>query len=374
MHQRSGGQHHSHGHHGYSQRQHGPQATVISDYIDKNLQENVALVLLDKNFQTCENIALYAVTDLMKEYMRELGKEIKSYTELNGRTESNLIDTLNALYNYDMPKEKLIEHMESRGRELSLTPYKYGYLEEHQFAMDRKVRSKMDAIQSIFSGGDQIGSTPANINTSQLPEYTKKLKTMSSIPSHLLNVLPSKLTFMADQTLAERETNPAYERMQRVQFKREIENSIQKVSEIQIDLSQQVNAQKQEQQVNLVEGAVEELKQEQAAEDVQMKDAEELPQPPINGIDEQQLPKDEANTQPKELVQQQEEESMQIDTSTIQAQQQQVEEQQKEVKQINSAKKKKEKKQPETVQNPNELWSFGVGQVTSQNLDNLFNI
>lgn len=55
---------------------------------------------------------------------------------------------------------------------------------------------------------------------------------MNSIPPHLMKILPSKLTFMADQTLAERETNPAYERMQRVQFKREIENSIQKVSEI----------------------------------------------------------------------------------------------------------------------------------------------
>lgn len=40
--------------------------------------------------------------------MKEVGKEIKSYTELNGRTESNLIDTLNAVYNYDMPKEKLL--------------------------------------------------------------------------------------------------------------------------------------------------------------------------------------------------------------------------------------------------------------------------
>lgn len=46
--------------------------------------------------------------------MREVGKEIKSYTELNGRTESNLIDTLNALYNYDMPKQKLLSHMESK--------------------------------------------------------------------------------------------------------------------------------------------------------------------------------------------------------------------------------------------------------------------
>lgn len=78
--------------------------------------------------------------------MREVGKEIKSYTELNGRTESNLIDTLNALYNYDMPKSKLLEHMESKDHQLSLTPYKQGYLEEHEFVMNTKVNSKIDAI------------------------------------------------------------------------------------------------------------------------------------------------------------------------------------------------------------------------------------
>ena len=55
---------------------------------------------------------------------------------------------------------------------------------------------------------------------------------MSSIPEHLLASLPSKLTFMSDQTIAEREINPSYERIQKVQFKREIENAIQKVSEI----------------------------------------------------------------------------------------------------------------------------------------------
>ncbi len=55
--------------------------------------------------------------------MKELGKDIKSYTELNGRTESNLIDCLNALYNYDLPKHKLKQHMQQR-EVLSLSTYK----------------------------------------------------------------------------------------------------------------------------------------------------------------------------------------------------------------------------------------------------------
>jgi hypothetical protein len=37
---------------------------------------------------------------------------------------------------------------------------------------------------------------------------------------------------MADKTLAERETNPSHERLQKVNFKREVENVIQKVANI----------------------------------------------------------------------------------------------------------------------------------------------
>jgi hypothetical protein len=79
---------------------------------------------LDKNFQTAENTALYTLTDLMKDYMQEVGKEIKRYTELSGRTDSNLIDALNAMYEYDMPKDKLIQHM--RSRELTLASHTSG--------------------------------------------------------------------------------------------------------------------------------------------------------------------------------------------------------------------------------------------------------
>jgi len=92
------------------------------------MQENVALMCLDKNFLTAENIALYTLSDILKECkgsfnqfyldMQDVGKDIKAYTELNGRTDSNMIDALNAMYERDMTKAKLIEHMNSK--ELSL--------------------------------------------------------------------------------------------------------------------------------------------------------------------------------------------------------------------------------------------------------------
>lgn len=46
--------------------------------------------------------------------MKDIGKEIKSYTELNGRTESNLIDTLNALYNYDVSKHSMFDYLDRK--------------------------------------------------------------------------------------------------------------------------------------------------------------------------------------------------------------------------------------------------------------------
>jgi hypothetical protein len=58
--------------------------------------------------------------------MREVGKEIKSYTELNGRYDSNLIDTLTALYNYKLTKRNIVDHLQSK--ELVFLPTKQGNL------------------------------------------------------------------------------------------------------------------------------------------------------------------------------------------------------------------------------------------------------
>ena len=79
---------------------------------------------LDKNFHTAENTALFTLTDLLKDFMQEVGREIKGYTELNGRTDSNMIDSLNAIYNYEMTKEKMVAHMQSK--ELTLTSQSAG--------------------------------------------------------------------------------------------------------------------------------------------------------------------------------------------------------------------------------------------------------
>jgi hypothetical protein len=51
--------------------------------------------------------------------LKEVGKQIKDYTELNGRTDSNLIDTLNALLDYSVTSDNLKKHLDSKTLSIS---------------------------------------------------------------------------------------------------------------------------------------------------------------------------------------------------------------------------------------------------------------
>ena len=79
----------------------------MQDRLDAQLSQNLALVLIDKNFESVENQALYALSALMKDYLIEIGKELKSTSEIQGRTESTLIDTLNVAYDYGLSQDDL---------------------------------------------------------------------------------------------------------------------------------------------------------------------------------------------------------------------------------------------------------------------------
>lgn len=56
----------------------------------------------------------------MKDYLQEIGKEIKQNAESQGRSEVNMCDILNTAYDYKMPQQVLIDHMESGA--LTLAP------------------------------------------------------------------------------------------------------------------------------------------------------------------------------------------------------------------------------------------------------------
>ena len=54
----------------------------VSDRLDSQLSKNLAIILLDKNFESIENQAMFALTSLMKDYLIEIGKEIKETSEI----------------------------------------------------------------------------------------------------------------------------------------------------------------------------------------------------------------------------------------------------------------------------------------------------
>ena len=64
------------------------------------------MICLDKQYDKIENLALYTLTDIMKEFALEIGREIKLNSEVGARSEVNLIDALNASYEYGYTKEK----------------------------------------------------------------------------------------------------------------------------------------------------------------------------------------------------------------------------------------------------------------------------
>ena len=48
----------------------------------------------------------------MKDYLIEIGSEIKNKSEMQGRTESNLIDALHTAYDYEITKDDMKKYLD----------------------------------------------------------------------------------------------------------------------------------------------------------------------------------------------------------------------------------------------------------------------
>ena len=79
----------------------------LKDRLDSQLAQNIALLLVDKNYESAENQALFSLTSIMKDYICEIGLEMKQTSEAQGRTEVSLIDALNTAYDYGLPQKDL---------------------------------------------------------------------------------------------------------------------------------------------------------------------------------------------------------------------------------------------------------------------------
>ena len=72
------------------------------------------MICLDRDYDKIESNALHVLTDLVKEYALEISKEIKQNAELAGRSEPNLIDSLNAAYDFGYNKQAQQEYMNKK--------------------------------------------------------------------------------------------------------------------------------------------------------------------------------------------------------------------------------------------------------------------
>ena len=69
----------------------------------------MAQIALEKGFDTVDNASLALLTDTIYSFVEDVALTIKSNTEHSGRTESNLIDALHGLLQYDLTEEEIAE-------------------------------------------------------------------------------------------------------------------------------------------------------------------------------------------------------------------------------------------------------------------------
>eukprot|EP00355_Strombidium_rassoulzadegani_P001464 CAMPEP_0168608884 /NCGR_PEP_ID=MMETSP0449_2-20121227/892_1 /TAXON_ID=1082188 /ORGANISM="Strombidium rassoulzadegani, Strain ras09" /LENGTH=76 /DNA_ID=CAMNT_0008648953 /DNA_START=82 /DNA_END=312 /DNA_ORIENTATION=+ len=67
----------------------------MSNKATQRLSENVALICLDQQYQKVEDLALFVLTDIMKQFALEVGEDMKRNAETGMRSEPNLVDALN---------------------------------------------------------------------------------------------------------------------------------------------------------------------------------------------------------------------------------------------------------------------------------------
>ena len=80
------------------------------------------MICLDNKFDKVETTALNVLTDVMKSFAIELAKEIKNNAEVGGRSQPNLIDALNASFDFNSEKEEKIKHITNSRLSKTLVP------------------------------------------------------------------------------------------------------------------------------------------------------------------------------------------------------------------------------------------------------------
>jgi hypothetical protein len=63
-------------------------------FVTKLIQTNIAALALDQSFQKWDLVSQSLLSDVVKNKIEKMCLEIKACTEINGRTDSNLIDAL----------------------------------------------------------------------------------------------------------------------------------------------------------------------------------------------------------------------------------------------------------------------------------------
>ena len=91
-------------------------------------------------------------------------------------------------------------------------------------------------MENIFGvRRDDSEETGSKMQTGEIPDYLKKYRTKDTIPAFFRDAdsLPTRLAVSDDRVPAAKMVNLSYERQKKIEQKRETENAIQKVANIE---------------------------------------------------------------------------------------------------------------------------------------------
>ncbi|CAI2375052.1 unnamed protein product [Moneuplotes crassus] len=202
-------------------------------FLDALIMKNIAELAMEKNFTTADKASLVTLCAIVKKFLAKIIGSTKNYTELNCRTDSNVIDALSGiLETMKIPQKQIIKHIQDRP--FSKGCWKSGVVDKMLTIQQDKANKEIskyggvggissDYKQTLYQDPDHLEGPVAVV-----PEEIKNFKGFASIPP-FLRIFPSKLALqnMNKNEYKEKEEKSS---LLKIKNKREIEDKLIEVS------------------------------------------------------------------------------------------------------------------------------------------------
>ncbi|CAI2374947.1 unnamed protein product [Moneuplotes crassus] len=193
-------------------------------FLDRLIMKNIAEFALEKNFKTSDQVSLNILCEIVKQFVGKLADITKDSSELNGRSESNMIDALSGIFRHSKINQKqIIQHIKKK-------PFKYECWNE---GLIEKIMSEQQEKADNFIKTHFKHTLPNNADDSadgcvELPENIKNFKGLPAIPPFLRN-FPSNLSLQSMKKIEYKDKEEKSTSL-KIKNKREVEDKLVEVT------------------------------------------------------------------------------------------------------------------------------------------------